>query len=43
MNSSVERDQKNHRVAGWVVTVVFHALVLVFFAFFGLTYQDPAP
>ena len=43
MNSSVEHDQKNHRVAGWVVTVVFHALVLVFFAFFGLTYQDPPP
>lgn len=43
MNSSVDRDQKNSRVAGWLVTAVFHTLVLLLFAFYGLTYQDPAP
>jgi outer membrane biosynthesis protein TonB len=43
MASRLERDQKNNRVAGWLVTAVFHALALLLFAFFGLTYQDPPP
>lgn len=43
MNSSFDQDQKRSRWTGWAVTGVFHALVLVLFAFYGLTYQDPPP
>ena len=43
MISSFERDQKRSQRAGWIVTGLFHVAVLVLFAFYGLTYQDPPP
>jgi outer membrane biosynthesis protein TonB len=43
MSSSFERDQKRSQRAGWIVTGLFHVAVLVLFAFYGLTYQDPPP
>ena len=43
MISSFERDQKRSQRAGWIVTGLFHVAVLVLFAFYGHTYQDPPP
>lgn len=43
MSSSFERDQKRSQRTGWIVTGLFHVAVLVLFAFYGLTYQDPPP
>ncbi|MDG1252421.1 MAG: hypothetical protein P8N56_01970 [Schleiferiaceae bacterium] len=41
--TSQENDEKNDRRRGWVTTLSVHAVLLVLFAFFGLTYQDPPP
>ncbi len=43
MSSSFERDQRKRQTVGWVMTALVHAVLLVVFYFFGLTYQDPPP
>jgi outer membrane biosynthesis protein TonB len=43
MSSSFERDQRKRQTVGWVMTALVHAVLLVIFYFFGLTYQDPPP
>lgn len=41
--SQLENHEKNDRRRGWATTLSVHAVLLVLFAFFGLTYQDPPP
>ncbi|MEJ6498695.1 MAG: hypothetical protein HQ473_06160 [Cryomorphaceae bacterium] len=42
MYSQEEQDKKDTR-RGWVTTLTAHALLLLFFAFVGMTYQNPPP
>ena len=42
MHTQDEQDKKDTR-RGWATTLSVHALLLVAFALFGLTYQDPPP
>ncbi len=42
MSPFEEQDTKDRR-RGWATTLSVHAVLLVLFAFFGLTYQDPPP
>jgi len=41
--SQIEEQDKKDRRRGWATTLSVHAVLLVLFAFFGLTYQDPPP
>ncbi len=42
MHTQDEQDKKDTR-RGWATTLSVHAVLLVVFALFGLTYQDPPP
>lgn len=40
---SEERIEKNNRRKGWVFSVVFHTILVVLLAIFGLSWQSPPP